>query len=520
MQKFDRLSFFFALLLLGAMTYFLFWGLDYTNFSNIPVFVIAAFFGMFMAFNIGGNDVANSFGTSVGAGTLSMKQALAIAAIFEVSGAVIAGGEVTNTIRGNIVDLSNIAVDPMDFIYIMMSALLAAALWLLFATKRGYPVSTTHSIIGGIIGSSIVLGVLLNGADTAFALVKWGEVVKIVSSWIISPLLGGLVSWGLFTLIRDHIILHDEESERRLLEVKAEMLQHKASPRPAYERLEEIQQISYTSATAEEADFFGGYEVDPNQLEFGSFHEQHLQEEKLHSQDARRSLETWVPLVAALGAVIITAMMVFKGLKNLNFELSILNNLLIMAMVGSAVWMGTLVFARSLKNEPLSKSTFVLFSWMQVFTACGFAFSHGSNDIANAIGPFAAILDVLRTGAMGVSASIPTLTMITFGIALVAGLWFIGREVIMTVGHHLTSMHPASGFAAELSAATVVLMASLLGIPVSSTHILIGSVLGIGVVNRQTNWGLMRPIGLAWVITLPAAATLSGILFIVLRNIF
>jgi len=163
MHKFDRLSYFFALLLVCMTAYFMVWGLDYTNYSNVLIFVIASFFGMFMAFNIGGNDVANSFGTSVGAGTLSMKQALAVAAIFEVSGAVIAGGAVTNTIRGNIVDLSEIALDPMDFIYIMMSALLAAALWLLFATKRGYPVSTTHSIIGGIIGSSIVLGLLLNG---------------------------------------------------------------------------------------------------------------------------------------------------------------------------------------------------------------------------------------------------------------------------------------------------------------------------------------------------------------------
>jgi len=518
MHQFDRLSYFFAFLLIGTTGFFLIWGMNYTNYANVVIFTLATFFGIFMAFNIGGNDVANSFGTSVGAGTLTMKQALAVAAVFEVSGAVIAGGEVTNTIRGNIVDLSEIALDPMDFIYIMMSALLAAALWLLFASRRGFPVSTTHSIIGGIIGSSIVLGMLLDGADTAFSLVQWVRVATIASSWVISPVLGGFVSWALFSLIRNHVILHDEESERRLLEVKAEILQNKEEPRPAYERLEEIQQISFASVTAKEADFFK--EGDPNQLEFGSFHEQHLNEERMHSADARRALETWVPLVAALGAVVIAAMMVFKGLKNLEFELSTLSNLLIMAMVGAAVWMGTLIFARSLKNEPLSKSTFILFSWMQVFTACGFAFSHGSNDIANAIGPFVAILDVLRTGTIIASASIPPLAMITFGIGLVAGLWFIGREVIMTVGHHLTEMHPASGFTAELAAAVVVLMASLLGIPVSSTHILIGAVLGIGIVNAQTNWKLMKPIGLAWVITLPAAALLSGLLFVLLRNIF
>jgi PiT family inorganic phosphate transporter len=213
-------------------------------------------------------------------------------------------------------------------------------------------------------------------------------------------------------------------------------------------------------------------------------------------------------------------MLLFKGLSNLKLGLTTLNNFLIMGMVGATVWMGTLIYAKTMRGESLSKSTFLLFSWMQVFTASGFAFSHGSNDIANAIGPFAAILDVLRTGELSSTAAVPTVAMVAFGVAMVAGLWFIGREVIMTVGHHLTSLHPASGFSAELSAAAVVLMASILGIPVSSTHILIGSVLGVGLVNRHTNWGLMKPIALAWVITLPAAATLSALFFLVLRSLF
>ena len=161
-----------------------------------------------------------------------------------------------------------------------------------------------------------------------------------------------------------------------------------------------------------------------------------------------------------------------------------------------------------------------MFSWMQVFTAAGFAFSHGSNDIANAIGPFAAILEVLRTGAIGSQAAVPTIAMLTFGVALVVGLWFIGKEVIQTVGHNLTKMHPASGFSAELAAAGVVMLASVMGLPVSSTHILIGAVLGVGLVNRSTNWGLMKSIGLAWVITLPAAGLLSALAFIALNNIF
>ena len=172
---------------------------------------------------------------------------------------------------------------------------------------------------------------------------------------------------------------------------------------------------------------------------------------------------------------------------------------------------------RGKQTEDLGRTTFILFSWMQVFTASGFAFSHGANDIANAVGPFAAIMDVIRNNAIAADAAVPSTVMITFGIALVAGLWFIGKEVIQTVGTDLAEMHPASGFSAELSAAAVVMGASLLGLPISSTHTLVGAVLGIGMVNRNTNWALMKPIGLAWIITLPAAALMSAISFLLLN---
>jgi len=218
--------------------------------------------------------------------------------------------------------------------------------------------------------------------------------------------------------------------------------------------------------------------------------------------------------------MVIAAMLIFKGLKNLNLGLSTLNSNLIVMMVGATVWMAIYIFARTLKGKSLDRSTFLLFSWMQVFTASGFAFSHGSNDIANAVGPFAAVLDVLRSGSIGASAPLPIIVMVTFGIALVAGLWFIGKEVIATVGTNLTEMHPASGFSAELAAAGVTMSASAMGIPVSSTHILIGAVMGIGLVNHQANWGLMKPIALAWVITLPAAAGLGALIYLVLSRIF
>ena len=203
-----------------------------------------------------------------------------------------------------------------------------------------------------------------------------------------------------------------------------------------------------------------------------------------------------------------------------SLHLSNLGNLVTILMIGAAIWMAVYIFANTMKHRDLDRSTFILFSWMQVFTASAFAFSHGSNDIANAVGPFAAVLDVIKSDEIRGEAAVPTALMVAAGVALISGLWFIGRKVISTVGTGLTKMHPATGFAAELSAAGVVMVASLLGLPVSSTHILIGAILGVGLVNKNANWGLMRPIALAWVITVPAAAAVAAVSVMVVRAVF
>ncbi len=519
-QKVPKISLFFGLLLLGISTYFLVWGMDYTNNNQVTIFVLATIFGLFMAFNIGGNDVANSFGTSVGAKTLTIPQALAIAAVFEVSGAMIAGGAVTDTIRKGIIDLSDVALEPMQFVYIMMSALLAAAIWLLIATKKGYPVSTTHSIIGGIVGSSITAGIIISGSDTAFELVQWHKIATIALSWVISPLLGGLVSYTLYSVIKKHILDYNDKAHSELLEIKKEKKTYKKEHKHNFERLSEKEQAQYTNALARDAHVKDDSDFDIDDFETEYHKTLHALDEKKENLQTHKALQAYVPIIAAIGSVIISAMLIFKGLKNMHLEFSSLNKILIMMMVAASVWMATYILAKTLKGKSLENSTFLMFSWMQVFTASGFAFSHGSNDIANAIGPFVAILDVLRTGGIHASASVPPIAMLTFGVALIAGLWFIGKEVIKTVGTNLTKMHPASGFSAELSAASVVLLASMFGIPVSSTHILIGAVLGIGIVNHKSNWALMKPIALAWVITLPVAAILSSITFLILSNIF
>ena len=504
-----------AVTLIGLMI----WGHDYVDGSKPILLGAAILFALFMAFNIGGNDVANSFGTSVGAGTLSMKQALVVAAIFEVSGAILAGGEVTDTVRSGIVDLDAIdGLDPMEFVYIMMSSLLGAAIWLLVATRMGWPVSTTHSIVGGIVGAALTVGFVTGKGG--WNMVQWGEIGTIAISWVLSPVLGGLAAFILFKWIKTSILVYNEEADQKLREIKTRRAELRQEHKTRFARLNELQQISYTNAMARDAALVAEEDFDPDQLESEYYRDLYNLNKDMDDVKAHRALESWVPVLAAIGAIIISAMVMFKGLKHTGLDFSVLQNLLVMGMVGAVVWMAVFIFARSLKKKSLAKSTFLLFSWMQVFTASAFAFSHGSNDIANAIGPFAAVIDVLKTGQVSDEAAVPVAVMIAMGVALISGLWFIGRFVIQTVGSGLTQMHPSSGFAAELAAAGVVMGSSILGLPVSSTHILIGAVLGVGIVNKAANWNLMKPIALAWVITLPAAAVIAAITVSVLRVVF
>ncbi len=518
-----RMNLFFAILLIGMTGYFLWWGLDYTMRQQTTLFIVATAFGVFMAFNIGGNDVANSFGTSVGSGTLTIPQALGVAAVFEVSGAVLAGGEVTDTIRSGIVDLDGLTVSPNQFIYVMLSALIAAAFWLLFATRKGLPVSTTHSIIGGVVGSSIVLGYNLGGSATVLSTVSWGTIGTIAISWVLSPLLGGILAYLLYGQIKKKIINYNDETETYIGTLKAQRKAIKEEHKIFFDNLTESERLPYTSAIIHDQDMYREDDCTLEDLETDYYKSLYKIERERSGLDTLKALKQWVPIIAAAGGVVMTSLVVFKGLKNVNGNFTNIHGFIIMGMVGAVVWLATYLYTKSIRGkhkENLTKSTFIMFSWMQVFTASAFAFSHGSNDIANAVGPFAAIMDVIRTNSISSEAAVPPAVMLTFGVALIVGLWFIGKEVIQTVGTNLAKMHPASGFSAELAAAAVVMGASTMGLPVSSTHTLVGAVLGIGIVNRDTNWALMKPIGMAWVITLPAAAAMSAISFVILTNVF
>ncbi|WP_170931883.1 inorganic phosphate transporter [Brachybacterium massiliense] len=515
-----------GLITLATVVAFAIWTFTHTGTDvNAFLLIIAIAFGLFMAFNIGGNDVANSFGTSVGAGTLTMKQALVVAAVFEVSGAVLAGGSVTETVRSGIVDLGGTSIDPMAFVYIMMAALAGAAFWLLLATRMGWPVSTTHAIIGGIVGAAVTTGFVTGTGG--FEMVQWSEIGKIAVSWILSPLLGGISAYLLFGAIKRHILApaaraialgsrgYDDAEDDDDDDSDGDERGHVSSS----ERLGELQQSAFAeSAALDLSPGSAGAQFVESTRSLDK--KERKAARKVERRAAYHALEKRVPPLAAGAAVLLAAMLVFKGLDNVGLNISVGGGLLMLTMLALGVWMATTVFARALKKQTISRATFIMFSWMQVFTACAFAFSHGANDIANAVGPFAAVLDVLRTGTMSQEAAVPTAVLIAFGVSLISGLWFVGRKVIHTVGTGLTAMHPSSGFAAELAAATVVLLASVLGLPVSSTHILIGAVLGVGVVNHAANWKLMRPIFLAWIITLPAAAGIGAVIVLLLRALF
>ena len=512
---------FFGTLTLATLLWFTFWAKD--NISpgaHMALMVTAIVLGCFMAFNIGGNDVANSFGTSVGAGTLTMKQALLVAAVFEVGGAILAGGQVTETVQSGIVDLENVNIQPMDFAYIMLSALIGAALWLLVATMMGWPVSTTHSIVGVIVGAAVTTGYLTDTIAEPWSMVQWSGLGEIVISWFLSPVLGGIVAFALYGAIKKSILVYNDRAKDKLEVVKEKRSEYRKWHKEHFRGLSQEEKLEYNNAMARDAVTSQEEGHRYEDLESDYYRSLYKLHENAEDVEAHHALVTWVPVLAMLGGMTITAMMLFKGLSQTGLELSNLGNLMTILMVGAAIWMAVYIFAKTMKHRDLDRSTFILFSWMQVFTASAFAFSHGSNDIANAVGPFAAVLDVLKSEEIRTEAAVPTALMVAAGVTLVSGLWFIGRKVIATVGTGLTKMHPATGFAAELSAAGVVMVASLLGLPVSSTHILIGAVLGVGLMNRKANWGLMRPIAMAWVITVPVAAVISAIAVVIARAVF
>ncbi|QDQ36314.1 inorganic phosphate transporter [Campylobacter jejuni] len=500
MQKDNLIA--FVIFIISTIA-FVIWGFGYISQHQLILFILASIFGIFMAFNIGGNDVANSFGTSVGAKTVTIKQALIIAAVFELSGAIFAGAEVTKTIRSGIVIFPN-SLDPMLFVIIMLAALLSSGVWIFIATKKGLPVSTTHSIVGGIVGASIMMGLLKFDGIQTLSMVKWSEILRIAISWVASPLLGGIVAYIIYSYIDKKILKPSEKLNDDLKNIKKERKKFKEEYFLNLKTKSQEEQIKELSAIA----------LDEEEQE-NNFYRNKMKEFKEQEKDIDiySILKTHMPIIACIAAAIISAMFLFKGLNNVS-TLDILQNFWIIGIIGTISYVVTFAIVKIVKKTELNKTTDRIFSWFQIFTASSFAFSHGANDIANAIGPFAAILDVLKNGTINATSPVPFAALAMFGVALVVGLWFLGKEVITTVGSKLATIRPTTGFSAELGASIVILLATQFGIPVSSTHILIGAILGIGVYNKNANWIMMKPIGLAWIITLPVAGIMAALVFL------
>ncbi|EDO8540512.1 phosphate permease [Campylobacter jejuni] len=500
MQKDNLIA--FVIFIISTIA-FVIWGFGYISQHQLILFILASIFGIFMAFNIGGNDVANSFGTSVGAKTVTIKQALIIAAVFELSGAIFAGAEVTKTIRSGIIIFPN-SLDPMLFVIIMLAALLSSGVWIFIATKKGLPVSTTHSIVGGIVGASIMMGLLKFDGIQTLSMIKWSEILRIAISWIASPLLGGIVAYIIYSYIDKKILKPSEKLNDDLKNIKKERKKFKEEYFLNLKTKSQEEQIKELSAIA----------LDEEEQE-NNFYRNKMKEFKDQEKDIDiySILKTHMPIIACIAAAIISAMFLFKGLNNVS-TLDILQNFWIIGIIGTISYVVTFAIVKIVKKTELNKTTDRIFSWFQIFTASSFAFSHGANDIANAIGPFAAILDVLKNGTINATSPVPFAALAMFGVALVVGLWFLGKEVITTVGSKLATIRPTTGFSAELGASIVILLATQFGIPVSSTHILIGAILGIGVYNKNANWIMMKPIGLAWIITLPAAGIMAALVFL------
>jgi PiT family inorganic phosphate transporter len=414
--------------------------------ENALVYIaLAAAFGLFMAWGIGANDVANALATSVGSRAITIRQAVVIAAIFEFSGAVLAGGEVTKTIRKGIIDASSLADTPELLIFGMLAALLAAGLWLLIASQRGWPVSTTHSIVGAIIGFAI--------AGIGFDSVSWGKVGTIVASWVASPLLAGTLSFLLFSSVQWLILTRPDPLVR-----------------------------------------------------------------------AKR----YVPFYIFLAAFIMSLVTMFKGLKHIGLELTVFECYMVAVGFGVIVGLiGKFFVDRIQPNRKAEKKFHYftverVFSVLMVVTACGMAFAHGSNDVANAIGPVAAVISIAQEGVVGQKSPISIWILLLGGMGIVVGLATFGRHVIATVGTKITHLTPSRGFAAELGAATTIVVASSTGIPISTTHTLVGAILGVGMARgiSAIDLSVVGRIFLSWIITIPIGAILAIVFFYILKAIF
>ena len=412
--------------------------------AEIVYIVLAALFGIFMAWGIGANDVANAMATSVGSKALTIKQAILVAAVFEFLGAVLAGGDVTDTVRKGIVDTGRLAGSPELLVYGMLAALLAAGTWLFIASRNGWPVSTTHSIVGAIVGFAAA-GI---GVDA----VQWGKVGGIVMSWVISPLIAGFIAYLIYQTVLRLILRQD---------------------------------------------------------------------------DPLAKAKRYVPVYIFLAAFTITLVTILKGLKHVGLNINLMDSYFLATAIAVGIaFIGALAIRRIEPDKKAEKHQHFytverVFGILMVVTACGMAFAHGSNDVANAIGPLAAVISIAQNGVITAKSTLPIWVLMLGGGGIVIGLATFGRHVIATVGKKITQLTPSRGFAAELAAATTIVIASGTGMPISTTHTLVGAVLGVGLARgiEAIDLRVVTRILISWVVTIPAGAFLAIVFFFIFKSV-
>ncbi len=407
--------------------------------------ILAGVFGLFMAWGIGANDVANAMATSVGSKALTIKQAVILAAIFEFAGAYLAGGEVTKTIRKGIIEADAFVGNPDLLIWGMLAALLAAGTWLAVASYKGWPVSTTHSIVGAVVGFAAV--------GVGMEAVNWGKVGTIVMSWVVSPILAGTLAFLVFRSIQK-LILNTENPIK-------------------------------------------------NAIKYGPYY------------------------LFSVG-FLIALVTIKKGLKHVGLDIDAPDAFLYATITGVALALLGSHLIRKVKIDPKADKKFHfanverIFAVMMIFTASAMAFAHGSNDVANAVGPMAAVISTAQSGMVVSESILPGWVLLVGGIGIVIGLATFGYKVIATVGKKITELTPSRGFAAEISASGVVVLASFTGIPISTTQTLVGAVLGVGFARGigAIDMRVVRNIFMSWVVTLPAGAVLAILFFYILKGMF
>lgn len=445
--------------------------------------------GVYMAWNIGANDVANAMGTSVGSGALTLRHAVYIAAVLEFAGAVFFGSHVSETIQNGIIDASVFTQQPMQLVYGMFASLVAAGLWLQLASYRGWPVSTTHTIVGAVIGFGAIVG--------GFEGIYWDNVIFIVSSWVLSPFLGGLLAFLIFNTLRRHIFYtsHPVEAAKRLTPpitfmvvfILAQIMLHSV-----LKNLNIVNNLWYSIGLSALIGSMAAL------IAFLLL--KRLQSIKKHPKEVNPEVSHRLE----------------KAIRHLERLKSIAKGDLLVQTTELLNELGEMASsAKAEKKIENDRSEYALveriFAFLQIMSACLMAFAHGTNDVANAIGPLSAGLNILSSGVVTGNAPIPIWILVLGGVGIVVGLATWGWRVIETIGKKITELTPTRGFAAEFGAATTILLASRFGLPVSTTHTLVGAVIGVGLARgiEALDLGMTRDIFYSWIVTVPAGALLA-----------